>query len=80
MKYCTKCGQQVEDNTSYCPNCGYHFIDSNSSDDNYGFFSSTSDQPDNLGKNESPVSEILSTILAYGVIFLILIFLFKLII
>lgn len=76
MKYCTKCGQQVEDNTSYCPNCGYHFTDSNSSDnyfdDNFGSsqstgstngsFSSTSNQPDNLGKNETSTIGILSII------------------
>ncbi len=85
MKYCTKCGQQVEDNTSYCPNCGYHFTDSNSSDDYFdnnfgssqstvstnGTFSSANNQIDNVGKNESPVLGILSIIFS-GIIGLIL--------
>lgn len=27
MKYCSKCGKEVDDNVAYCPNCGNKFID-----------------------------------------------------
>ena len=26
MKYCTKCGAQVEDDALYCPKCGHKFV------------------------------------------------------
>lgn len=30
MKYCTKCGYQLNDEATYCPNCGENLGDNNS--------------------------------------------------
>lgn len=76
MKFCTKCGQQVEDTTIYCHNCGYHFIDSSASDEYFndngdsaqktvnaqGYFSSHNNQPEQSETKETSTLGVMSII------------------
>ena len=60
MKYCTNCGEEINDNASYCPKCGskQESINVNVSNDLKKFASSD-------GENVSDRSRIVCAVLAF---------------